>query len=78
MNSDDHINFFSQMVRERGPLSTRRLKKLGSDHFENTRFNKKYIYSCLNNSQTTRFSRQNCGLECGSGKFNLMLWKVSN
>lgn len=74
MLNPDHIQFFCQMAKERGPISSKRLKQLGSNQFAGTRFHKKYISACLNKSVEPRFTMENRGFEVGTGKHNLMLW----
>lgn len=70
----EHVDFFRQMVKERKPVSTKRLKRLGSAQFPDVRFEKKYIVSCLKTSKDTGFVMENRGFDIGSGKFHHMLW----
>jgi len=74
MLSQDHIEFFSKCVQERGPISSRRLKQLGSQQFTDTIFQKRYIAACLNESQG--FKMTNSSHQVGSNKNELFLWNA--
>ncbi len=73
MTFQEHSQFFTQAVQERGPISTRRLKELGSANF-GSRFHKRYICACLNAGEGQTIRMENLAQQVGSGKFQQYLW----